>query len=71
VTLTLKKRRRPGAGSDIELPHDVEIVNPDHLIAHLTAGGRLELQLKVEKGRGSWRQRARFRRRSQQTIGRS
>jgi len=53
VTLTLKKE---GEGlvraSDIELPHDVEIVNPDHLIAHLTAGGRLELQLKVEKGRG-------------------
>jgi len=53
VTLTLKKE---GEGlvhaSDIELPHDVEIVNPDHLIAHLTAGGRIEIQLKVEKGRG-------------------
>ena len=53
VTLTLKKE---GEGvvraADIELPHDVEIVNPDHLIAHLTAGGRLEIQLKVEKGRG-------------------
>jgi DNA-directed RNA polymerase subunit alpha len=53
VTLTLKKE---GEGlvraSDIEVPHDVEIVNPDHLIAHLTAGGRLEIQLKVEKGRG-------------------
>ncbi len=53
VTLTLKKE---GEGlvhaSDIELPHDVEIVNPDHLVAHLTAGGRIEIQLKVEKGRG-------------------
>ena len=53
VTLSLKKE---GEGlvhaSDIELPHDVEIVNPDHLIAHLTAGGRIEIQLKVEKGRG-------------------
>src|SRR5579864_4667728 len=53
VALTLKKE---GEGvvraSDIELPHDVEIVNPDHLIAHLTAGGHLEIQLKVEKGRG-------------------
>jgi DNA-directed RNA polymerase subunit alpha len=53
VTLTLKKE---GEGlvraSDIEVPHDVEIVNPEHLIAHLTAGGRLEIQLKVEKGRG-------------------
>src|ERR1700751_1524132 len=42
VSLTLKKE---GEGvvraSEIELPHDVEIVNTDHLIAHLTAGGRL------------------------------
>jgi len=37
---------------DIELPHDVEIINPDHAIATLSSGGRLELQLKVEKGRG-------------------
>jgi DNA-directed RNA polymerase subunit alpha len=37
---------------DIELPHDVEIINPDHVIANLSAGGRLDLQIKVEKGRG-------------------
>jgi DNA-directed RNA polymerase subunit alpha len=53
VTLTLRKE---GEGlvtaGDIELPHDVEIINPDHLIAHLTGGGRLEMQIKVEKGRG-------------------
>src|ERR1700739_1554750 len=53
VTLTLKKE---GEGvvraSDIELPHDVEIINPDHVVAHLHAAARLELQLKVEKGRG-------------------
>jgi len=53
VTLTLKKE---GEGivlaSDIELPHDVEIINPDHIVAHLTGGGRLEMQIKVEKGRG-------------------
>ena len=51
--LTLRKE---GEGlvtaADIELPHDVEIVNPDHVIAHLSGGGRLELQIKVEKGRG-------------------
>ena len=53
VTLTLKKEGEGVVRAlDIELPHDVEIVNPDHLIAHLTAGGRLEIQLKVEKGRG-------------------
>jgi DNA-directed RNA polymerase subunit alpha len=53
VSLTLKKE---GEGvvtaGDIELPHDVEIINPDHVIAHLQGGGRLEMQIKVEKGRG-------------------
>lgn len=53
VSLTLKKE---GEGivtaGDIELPHDVEIINPDHVIAHLHGGGRLEMQIKVEKGRG-------------------
>ena len=53
VTLTLRKE---GEGlvtaADIELPHDVEIINPDHVIAHLTGDGRLEMQIKVEMGRG-------------------
>ncbi len=53
VTLTLNKE---GEGTvtaaDIELPHDVEIVNPEHLIARLTTGGKLSMQIKVEKGRG-------------------
>ena len=53
VTLSLKKE---GEGvvtaGDIELPHDVEIINPDHVIANLSAGGRLDMQIKVEKGRG-------------------
>jgi DNA-directed RNA polymerase subunit alpha len=37
---------------DIEPMHDVEIVNPDHVIAHLAAGGKVDMQLKVELGRG-------------------
>ncbi|MBU6505627.1 MAG: DNA-directed RNA polymerase subunit alpha, partial [Betaproteobacteria bacterium] len=37
---------------DIEAQHDVEIINPDHVIAHLTAGGKLDMQIKVEQGRG-------------------
>lgn len=53
VTLTLRKE---GEGvvlaRDIELPHDVEIVNPDHVIANLTEAGKLEMQIKVEQGRG-------------------
>lgn len=38
--------------SDIELPHDVEIINPEQVIAHLTTNGKLEMEIKVEKGRG-------------------
>jgi len=53
VTLTLRKE---GAGTltaaDIDLPHDVEIVNPDHVIATLTDAGKLEMQITVEQGRG-------------------
>jgi DNA-directed RNA polymerase subunit alpha len=53
ATLILKKS---GDGvvtaGDIEPMHDVEIINPDHVIARLAAGGKLELQIKVEKGRG-------------------
>jgi DNA-directed RNA polymerase subunit alpha len=53
VTLSLRK---DGEGlvtaSDIQTPHDVEIVNPSHVIATLSAGAKLDMQIKVEKGRG-------------------
>ena len=53
VTLSLRK---DGEGvvtaSDIQTPHDVEIVNPGHVIAHLSQGGKLDMQVKIEKGRG-------------------
>jgi len=53
ATLNLKKS---GDGlvtaGDIEGVHDVEIVNPEHVIAHLAAGGKLDMQIKIEKGRG-------------------
>ena len=53
VLLNLKKS---GEGvvtaGDIEATHDVEIVNPDHVIAHLASGGKLDMQIKVEQGRG-------------------
>ena len=38
--------------SDITLSHDVEIINPDHVIANLAPGGKLSLELKVEKDCG-------------------
>ncbi len=51
--LTLSKQ---GEGivtaGDIEAGHDIEIINPDHVIAHVAPGGKLDMQIKVESGRG-------------------
>lgn len=51
--LTLNKQG-PGVATagDIETDHDVEIINKDHIIAHLTEQGSLSMTLKVSKGRG-------------------
>ena len=52
VVLTLNKDGvGPVTAADIQLPHNVEIVNPDHIIANLT-GGSLSITFKVAKGRG-------------------
>ncbi len=53
ATLTLTKKG-PGVvtAADIQLDHDVEIVNPDHVIAHLNDKGELNMKLKVARGRG-------------------
>ncbi|ACL73379.1 DNA-directed RNA polymerase subunit alpha [Thioalkalivibrio sulfidiphilus] len=53
ATLTLKKKG-PGVvtAGDITLDHDVEIVNPEHVIAHLTKNGELSMSLKLGRGRG-------------------
>jgi DNA-directed RNA polymerase subunit alpha len=53
VTLVLRKEGEgPVTAGDIQTPHDVEIINPEHVIAHLSHGGKLDMQIKVEKGRG-------------------
>ena len=53
VTLVLRKDGEgPVTAGDIQTPHDVEIINPDHVIANLSQGGKLDMQIKVEKGRG-------------------
>lgn len=53
VNLTLNKT---GSGAvlagDIDLPHDVEIINPDYVICHLANNGSIEIEIKVEQGRG-------------------
>ncbi|WP_313950671.1 DNA-directed RNA polymerase subunit alpha [Accumulibacter sp.] len=38
--------------ADIEVSHDVEIINPEHVIAQLSAGGKLAIEMKVEKSLG-------------------
>ena len=52
-TLTLKKSEEGVVlASDISVSHDVEIINPDHLIANLSPGGKLDMEILIEKGRG-------------------
>lgn len=53
VTLRLNKSGPgPVLAGDIELEHDIEIVNPNHVIAHLNESGTLNMTLKVALGRG-------------------
>lgn len=47
-----KKTPGPVIAGDIELEHDVEIVNPELVIANLTASAHLNMTLKVMLGRG-------------------
>lgn len=53
VTLELHKKG-PGQvlASDIQLEHDVELINPEHVIATLAENGELKMSIKVERGRG-------------------
>lgn len=37
---------------DIELPHNVAIINPDHVLATLSDGARLQMEITIEKGVG-------------------
>jgi len=73
-TLTLSKK---GDGTetivtaaDIQANHDVEIINPDHIIAHLAPGGKLDMQIKVEAGRGYVPANVRISAKDSKTIGR-
>ncbi|BBB15550.1 DNA-directed RNA polymerase subunit alpha [Candidatus Rickettsiella viridis] len=53
VTLELVKNTvGPVHAGDIELPHDVEVKNPDYVIAHLTKPKEFKMTLKVVRGRG-------------------
>ena len=47
-------RQGPGVvtAGDFQLDHDIEIANPDHVIANLNERGHLKLRAKVGRGRG-------------------
>src|ERR1700755_387022 len=70
VMLRLSKSGEGGVtAADSGPNHDVEIINPDHVIAHLTAGGKLEMEIRVEKGRGYQPATARVKPDGGRTIG--
>ncbi len=53
ATLKLQKKGPgPVFASDITLDHDVEISNPDHVIANLTKSGEINMTLQIKRGRG-------------------
>lgn len=52
ILILKKKGEGVATAGDIEVGHDVEIINPDHVIAHLSVGGKIDMQIKVEKGCG-------------------
>ena len=69
--LTLEKQ---GAGdvtaADLRLPHNVEVVNPDHLIGTLSSSGSLKMRLKVAQGRGYETSDSRFPEGETRPVGR-
>lgn len=53
VELTLNKQGPAVVtAGDIQLSHDVEVMNPDHVIAHLNEKGSLNMRLTVKRGIG-------------------
>jgi DNA-directed RNA polymerase subunit alpha len=51
--LVLHKRGLgPVTAADISTDHDIEVINPDLVIANLTSTGELKMNLTVERGRG-------------------
>ena len=53
ATLVLRKKG-PGivTAADIQLDHDVQIVNPQHVIAHINGNAELSMRIRIERGRG-------------------
>lgn len=53
VELKLEKEGEgPILAGDFELPHDVQIMNPDYVIANMTKAGNIKMIIRVARGRG-------------------
>lgn len=53
TTVTLKKTGPAVVtAGDIQVNHEVEVANPDHVIAHITRDVELRMTLKIRKGQG-------------------
>ena len=53
ATISLKKSEEGiVTAGDFDVGHDVEIKNPDLVIAHLNKGGKIDIEARVEMGRG-------------------
>ena len=67
------KLQKSGEGvvtaGDIELSHDVEVLNPEHVICHLSSNGAVDMQIKVDIGRGYQSVAGRRNRDDNQEIG--
>ncbi|MBL0348804.1 MAG: DNA-directed RNA polymerase subunit alpha [Elusimicrobia bacterium] len=50
--LSLKKKGGEVKAKHIELTSNVELLNPELVLAHLDAGGELEMEIEVSRGRG-------------------
>lgn len=47
-----KSGEGPVRAGDIQVDHDIEIINKDQVIAHLTENGKIAMNLTIAKGRG-------------------
>lgn len=53
VVLTLEKSGEgPVRAGDISESSNVEVLNPDHVIANISSGGSIKMELKVARGKG-------------------
>lgn len=71
TTVTLSSKG-PGVvtAGDIQVDNNLEIINPEHVIANISASTELNMQLRVERGRGYQPADARINDDENKTIGR-